>query len=685
MVCSPRIKRIVTANFAVLLLICGGFTNIDSAWARSNHATASSQLGIVSVRVNPDGTGLTLGADRPFTGNETRNLSVLRLPAPYRIVVDIPNTHLSLAQKTIPVNHNGIERIELTDNSSPFYTATRAVIYVSDNQTLGRLNPVFEGNTLRLEGLAPMAMSPSLMAATSFVNQPPVAVAAVPTPATSISSTPAVHRRGFRSGRAINPLPPMAKPAPAIAEVKQPPLPQQTNLMTPPAPQKVAVGISETVLGKPAVPGVSVVQEVYLRDNKLVLKAENGAELRVKNRFVLTAPSRLVLDVENAVLANRGLMNPLSGNTPEIQQIRVGQFDESTVRIVIQSTEPEQFESIYPGSERNLLAISPYSSTSITKLSANTKLGEVQSIDLKRENGGTILRLTASAPIVHRFVKRDDRIMLDLLNEAAHPTPIGFDQKQYPEIEKMRLEPLTDGQPNSKLSINLTGANMRVVPTLSDDGKVLELMIAKDDGANPASALANLAGLGAAGKAPFPARIVVDAGHGGKDNGAMRSGVNEKDLNLSLALLLRDALTAKGFKVYMTRSTDEFLPLPRITAITNEIHPDLFISIHHNASVNSALAGIETYYFTPQSLPLAKRVHVREINAVGVRDGGVKQARFYVIHHTPVPAILCEVGYVSNPSELSDLQTMDRKLKTVRSIADGVVDYLKTRVSAKAR
>jgi N-acetylmuramoyl-L-alanine amidase len=149
--------------------------------------------------------------------------------------------------------------------------------------------------------------------------------------------------------------------------------------------------------------------------------------------------------------------------------------------------------------------------------------------------------------------------------------------------------------------------------------------------------------------------------------------------------MVRDALTAKGFKVYMTRSTDVFLPLPQITAITNQIRPDLFISIHHNASVNPALHGIETYYFTPQSIPLAKRVHAREINAVGVRDGGVKRARFYVIHHTSVPAILCEVGYVSNPSELTDLQTMDRKQKTARAIADGVVDYLKTQVSARAK
>jgi N-acetylmuramoyl-L-alanine amidase len=101
--------------------------------------------------------------------------------------------------------------------------------------------------------------------------------------------------------------------------------------------------------------------------------------------------------------------------------------------------------------------------------------------------------------------------------------------------------------------------------------------------------------------------------------------------------------------------------------------------------VNVATHGVETYFYTPQSIPLAKKVHAREIAAVRERDGGVKQARFYVIHHTDVPAILCEVGYVSNPGELSTLQSAERKSRTAQSIADGVVDYLQTRVSASAR
>ena len=675
MVCLPRTKRVISTMSAVMLLFCGSFVGTSpAAWAGSNAQNQSiEQLGITSVRLSPDGRVLVLNASRAFTAQETRNLSVLRLPSPYRLVVDIPNARVTTGQKVFNIQQNGIDRVELADHYSPFYSAVRAVIYVNDSRTLSHLIPTFEGSALKMDVDT---------VATTMPSNIPVVSSVMGNPNTPFNNTSGGNLRlkPLKSSRVAQPLAPVAYPAPALAEVKAPPVP---------AAQAWQTGKNQlSVFGTPIPAGVSLVEDVYYKENRLYIKGTNGTDLHVKSRFTLTAPSRLVLDIENAVLSSRAQMAPINGGTDEVQQIRLGQFDDRTVRVVIQSTAPEQFESIYPGSDRSLLALSPYSSTSITKLSANTRLGEVQSIDLKRESGGTVIRLAASSPIVHRFIKRDDKVVLDLLNEAAHPASISIDQHQYPEVERMRLDPLTDGQPNSKLTIKLAGPGVRVVPTLSDDGRVLELLIADDHTApstSPGNALANLIGLSAAGKAPFPARIVVDAGHGGKDMGANRSGVNEKDLNLSLALMLRDALTAKGFKVYMTRSTDVFLPLPQITAITNQIHPDLFISIHHNASVNPSLNGIETYFYTPQSVALARRVQEREINNVAVRDGGVKQARFYVIHHTDVPAILCEVGYVSNPNELNDLQTTERKMKTARSIADGVVDYLKTRVSASAR
>jgi N-acetylmuramoyl-L-alanine amidase len=673
MVSSSRKKRVLSALFAALAMTFANATldNSSAAWARTHVAGSESQLGITGVQVTPNGAGLVLEANRPFTAAEMAHFSVLKFPYPYRVLLDIPNAHLTTSQTVIPINRNGIDRIELSDNVSQFYSAVRAVIYVNDNQTLSRLMPAFEGNVLKLDG--------AIATANASASQPLI----------SSQTQESFHTsRGGASSRRVQPLPPLTTPQPAFGQMKIPPVPIGDRA---PGPNRFQVFSQErpsvqTIMGTPLQAGTNVIESVEFREHRLYVQGNPGSELRVKTRLVLTDPSRLVLDIDNAVLASRSLLGTVAGDSDEIRQIRVGQFDEKTVRLVIETSTPELFESIFPGTDRNVLAISPYSTTSMTRLSSNTRIGEVESIDLKRENGNTVLRLSASAPIVHRFLKKDDHVTLDLLNESAHPAVINFDSQQYPEIAKMRLDPLTEGQPNSKLSISLANNNIHVVPTLSDDGRVMELMLAPggEEDADNSGVVAPTV-FGPAGKAPFAARIVLDAGHGGKDNGANRNGVYEKDLNLSMALLLRDALVAKGFKVYMTRSTDVFLPLPQITAITNQVHPDLFISIHHNASVNPALNGIETYYYTSQSIALARRVHSREINAVGARDGGVKQARFYVIHHTDVPAILCEVGYVSNPSELDALQTMDRKVKAARSIADGVVDYFKTRVSAKAR
>jgi N-acetylmuramoyl-L-alanine amidase len=699
MVWSPFAMKHLTKQGLTALMIAalaasmGGFTGQSSAWAKNNTFLTLQQrrIELRGINLMPDGKGLMLDSNRPLRDRDSRSLTVLRFPQPNRLLVDIPNARLSNAPLVLSVRRNGIDRIEMTEVASDFYNAVRLVIYVNDADTLGRLMPTLNGNFLKLEESAVASRPQNNIKLATDINRY----------GESFSSAKTTVRYGKRVP--IMPLPPSVSPLPAIKPIKnaipvfvqeKARLPENGN----PSHQ------AQTIMGTPLQAGTSVIESVELQGRRLLIQAHAGAPIRIKNRIVLKEPNRLVLDLDNAVLASRALIGTVSGDSDRMRRVRVGQFDESTVRLVIETPTPASFQPIFNRQENvNTLALVPSESTAIMPEGIP---GEIESIDLKRENGATILRLAASTPIQHRMVKKGDKVILELLNEAAHPTPIPFDNRQYPELDRMKIEKGDSDAANSKLLVILANRDMKVTPTLSDGGKVLELSVIPTD--DPAASsntvisnqttgsggmsnaplplpIDNIPVFAPAGQAPFPARIVVDAGHGGKDNGANRNGINEKDLNLSLALMLRDALTAKGFKVYMTRSTDVFLPLPQITAITNQVHPDLFISIHHNASVNTAQHGIETYYFTPQSIALARKVHTREINGVGERDGGVKQARFYVIHHTDVPAILCEVGYVSNPAELTSLQGMDRKMKTARSIADGVVDYLQTRISAKAR
>jgi N-acetylmuramoyl-L-alanine amidase len=218
-------------------------------------------------------------------------------------------------------------------------------------------------------------------------------------------------------------------------------------------------------------------------------------------------------------------------------------------------------------------------------------------------------------------------------------------------------------------------------------------------------------------------RVVVDAGHGGKDTGAVGPhGVREKDLTLSIARKVAGRLKALGFTVTMTRRGDSFVSLDERTRIANEAHADLFVSIHCNAARKRKLEGVETWTLNVSSDRYAARLAAFEnaeadrtvsdlrmiladlatkANAtdardlaqavqaslmrtlrgrVGpVRDHGVKQALFYVLLGTHMPSILVETGFISNPAEEARLRSARFQEGAAEAIARGVKDFVDAR------
>jgi len=167
--------------------------------------------------------------------------------------------------------------------------------------------------------------------------------------------------------------------------------------------------------------------------------------------------------------------------------------------------------------------------------------------------------------------------------------------------------------------------------------------------------------------------VVVDAGHGGYDNGAKaRQGLPEKMLTLDVARRLKPLLENRGYHVVMTRTTDVFIPLGGRTGISNS-HPDAaFVSIHFNCSPRRAADGVETYYYDRRSVPLAANI-LREIACCyGSHSRGVKYARFYVLHHNERPATLLELGFVSNAKENAKLQDPRVRQLLAERIAAGI-------------
>jgi len=168
--------------------------------------------------------------------------------------------------------------------------------------------------------------------------------------------------------------------------------------------------------------------------------------------------------------------------------------------------------------------------------------------------------------------------------------------------------------------------------------------------------------------------VVIDAGHGGHDRGAVgRSGTREKDVALDTALRLRRKLQAAGFHVVMTRENDKFIPLGERARIANRQSNAIFVSIHYNHAPRSAARGLETFYHHPHSERLARSVQASIATIGGTPNRGVKHARFLVIRETEIPAILVEGGFLSNRAEESRISGEGYREEIATLIARGIV------------
>ena len=216
-------------------------------------------------------------------------------------------------------------------------------------------------------------------------------------------------------------------------------------------------------------------------------------------------------------------------------------------------------------------------------------------------------------------------------------------------------------------------------------------------------------------------KVVIDAGHGGNDPGAIgRNGLKEKDVNLDIAERLSSFLRAEGVQTVLTRSTDKFIPLSTRVNIANKSGADLFISIHSNASRSRTLSGFEVYYVAPSVSDSKRAVLTARSASLNLKDTvfssdtqdlraivwdmiyansraesielsrslckimdanidakilGVKNARFQVLKGITMPGILIEVGFVSNLNEERLLRTASYREKLAAGILEGVRDY----------
>jgi len=189
--------------------------------------------------------------------------------------------------------------------------------------------------------------------------------------------------------------------------------------------------------------------------------------------------------------------------------------------------------------------------------------------------------------------------------------------------------------------------------------------------------------------------IVIDAGHGGQDGGAVVGELREKDYTLLLALELERELLAKNYQVHMTRRTDETVALSKRPGIANSLQADLLVSIHLNTSPDPSAHGVETFYSHPKALreqwarkvqqqstqgsekllsdqEVAEIVQQAILEKTGARNRGTKNSKMMVTRKSEVPAVLVECGFLTNEKERAFILTEQYRSAIVAGLSAGV-------------
>ncbi|MCA1024286.1 N-acetylmuramoyl-L-alanine amidase [Halobacillus litoralis] len=170
--------------------------------------------------------------------------------------------------------------------------------------------------------------------------------------------------------------------------------------------------------------------------------------------------------------------------------------------------------------------------------------------------------------------------------------------------------------------------------------------------------------------------FIIDPGHGGKDPGAVRSELYEKTITLSTAKKVVKQLRDKGASVTLTRTNDTFIAVEERVQLSNSTITSAFISLHYNAFKDQSIRGIETFYNDVEGThELAEAIQNSLINHIEFTNRGAKQASYKVLRENKQPALLIELGFITNPKERKLVRTDTYQEKAAKSIVSGLEDY----------
>ena len=411
----------------------------------------------------------------------------------------------------------------------------------------------------------------------------------------------------------------------------------------------------------------------YLKNGGLLVSGLG--QLTVSKVFILDSPKRIAIDLPNTYVDKRIRNKELSlcpdGSCKDIAKI--GQFDYNSARVVVTTETPEKYIPVYSADSQSMLLIN---ADKLNHTSLVTSVSNIQKAFVKKISSKTSeLILSFTEPVVHSIVRNENTLTIYMFNVKSYNEPDLIKTLNGSMYKQMTLSLLPKTGVKAEMKIkkddiiqiaqSVDGKAIRFVITTQKDSKITEPAIQTDTQIKQT-------------KPPIKNKVVLDPGHGGTDYGAIRDGINEKDLTMDITQRVASILKSKGYKYALTRTEDVYLGLQERCDFTEAENPEIFVSIHVNSAVATEPYGIETHYYHETSKELAEVIQKHLINKINTKDRGILKSKFYVINHTEVPAVLVETGFLSNPEERAELITEKRKQETAKAIAEGIIEYLKS-------
>ncbi|BBC23012.1 N-acetylmuramoyl-L-alanine amidase [Pseudanabaena sp. ABRG5-3] len=435
-------------------------------------------------------------------------------------------------------------------------------------------------------------------------------------------------------------------------------------------------------------------------NNGLMLTVNANPEIRVQRE---DNPDRLIVDLQNTTLVKELHQTSLLMNRFGVRQVRIAQFQNNPAiaRLVfdLDSNDPNSkvaWQSQYIAATNTLL-LTPANQVTTSPIRPSLPI-PVSSNPANIARPAAIQRLSFSSTgqlVIEASQPVNYQTNLDRASGIFNVTVANANIS--PNLQRPTL---AANSPIERIRLSQVGNSVEIGIKTLTGWQISEAQRQNDQQIKLQVALNSVSQLPQNSPKPLPNNspstpspqnigdrrrgvVLVDAGHGGRDPGAVANGVREKDIVLPISLILGQSLQSMGYTVYYTRTNDVEIDLEPRVALAERVNADVFVSIHANslASLNSAVNGVETFHARGSTLgrELASYVQSQIIASTGANDRNAKAAGFYVLARTSMPAILVETGFVTNPREAANLSDPNYQKRMAEAIAKGIDQFMRVR------